>query len=306
MVSSSVPGFESFEGIEPIDVNGVSLACLERGEGDAVVFVHGGISDLRTWEHNVPEVARSHRAITYSRRYARPNEDIDPDAPDPWQVHADDLAALLPKLGAAPAHLVGNSQGAFIALLVAMQHPELVRGLVLEEPPVVPLFVSVPPKASELLRLLLTRPRTAIAMIQSVVQQVVPVTKLFERGEDDAALQRFLLTVLGREAYDALDDEQWGRLRSNVATLRAGMLQETFPPLTDEMVRGLRSPTLLLTGEHSPAFLLRLTDRLEELIPDVERREIPDASHVMHADNPAATNAAILDFLGRTGASPSA
>ena len=297
--------WNSFEGVSTIDVNGTSLAYREEGEGDPVVFVHGGITDLRAWEHNVPEVGRRHRAITYSRRYARPNVDIDRNAPDPWQLHADDLAALLPKLGAAPAHLVANSQGAFISLLVAIQHPDLVRCLVLEEPPVVPLFVSVPPRPTEILKLLVTRPRTAVAMIESVSRQVMPVRRAFESGDDDAGLRRFVITAIGQKAYEALSEESWARFEANVSTLRAGMLHDMFPPLDDAMVRGVRVPTLLLTGQNSPAFLLRLTDRLEELLPNVERAEIPNASHVMHEDNPAATNSAILDFLERRGANAS-
>jgi pimeloyl-ACP methyl ester carboxylesterase len=52
------------------------------------------------------------------------------------------------------------------------------------------------------------------------------------------------------------------------------------------------------TGEHSPAFILRLTDRLEELLSNVERIEIPDASHRMHEENAPAVNDAILEFIG--------
>ncbi len=47
------------------------------------------------------------------------------------------------------------------------------------------------------------------------------------------------------------------------------------------------------------AFLLRLTDRLEELLPIVGRVEIPDASHAMHEENASAVNEAIVGFLGR-------
>jgi hypothetical protein len=44
---------------------------------------------------------------------------------------------------------------------------------------------------------------------------------------------------------------------------------------------------------------LRLTDRLEELLPLTERVAIPDASHVMHEENAAAVNEAIVRFVGR-------
>ena len=58
----------AFEDIKTANVNGTSLAYREEGEGGPVVFVHGALSDLRTWEQQLPVVGRSYRAITYSRR----------------------------------------------------------------------------------------------------------------------------------------------------------------------------------------------------------------------------------------------
>ena len=136
---------------------------LEKGDGEPVVFVHGSLLDIRYWQAEVDALAPHFRAIAYSRRFARPNEDIAPEADDQMLPHVEDLASFLRAIDAAPAHLVGNSWGAFICLLTAVRHPDLVRTLVLEEPPVLSLFVSTPPRPIELLRLLVTRPRTAIA-----------------------------------------------------------------------------------------------------------------------------------------------
>ena len=105
--------------------------------------------------------------------------------------------------------------------------------------------------------------------------------------------------VLGKEAFERFPEASIEMGRDNLSTLRAGLLGSGFPPLGDDEVRGVRAPTLLLTGERSPAFLLRLTDRLEELLPIVERVEIPNASHAMHEENSTAVNAAIIEFLGR-------
>jgi len=279
-------------------VNGTTLAYCEQGEGEPVLFVHGGVSDLRIWANQLPVVGRSYRAISYSRRYSWPNEAIDPDAEDPWLQHVDDLAAFLREIGAAPAHLVGNSQGAFIGLLAAIRYPEIVRSLVLEEPPVLPLFATFPPRAGQLLRLLVTRPRTAIAILQFVLGTVGPTTRAFRRGEDEKALETFLLGVLGRQTFANLPEESLQRSRDNLGTLRASMLHDVgFPSLTDADVRGVRVPVLLVTGDRSPAVLLRLTDRLEELLPVVQRVQIPDASHIMHEENAPAVNAAIGGFL---------
>ncbi len=54
----------AFGATKTAKVNGTTLAYREQGEGEPVLFVHGGISDLRTWEQQLPAVGRSYRAIT--------------------------------------------------------------------------------------------------------------------------------------------------------------------------------------------------------------------------------------------------
>ena len=49
----------TLEQAKTAEVNGVSLAYVEQGEGEAVVFVHGAMSDLRTWQQQLPEIGRS-------------------------------------------------------------------------------------------------------------------------------------------------------------------------------------------------------------------------------------------------------
>ena len=288
-----------FDRCRRVDVEGTTLAYCEEGEGEPVVFVHGTAGDMRTWEPQLPAIGRSHRAIAYSRRYARPNEDIASDVDDPMPRHVEGLAAFLTAIGAPAAHLVGSSWGGFIGLLVAIRYPERVRSLVLEEPPVVPLFAETPPRPIELLRLLATRPGTGMAFLRFAAGALAPAQRAFAKGQDEKAMHHFLDGVLGREAHARLPEDARQRMRENLGAARAQLLGAGFPPLEDEEVRGVRVPTLLVTGEHSPAFLLRLTDRLEELLPLVDRVEIPGASHVMHEDAPAAVNDAILGFVAR-------
>ena len=291
----------SFDGLRAAAVDGAALAYTEQGDGEPVVFVHGSASDLRTWEQQLPAIGASYRAIAYSRRYAPPNEDIEPDADDQMLPHVDDLVALLRVLGAAPAHLVGHSWGAFICLLAAIRHPQLVRSLVLAEPPVLTLFTSVPPRPTQLLRLFVRRPRTALAILSFGARTHWPAQKAFRRGDDEAAMLRMSHGMLGRDAYERLPQERKQQARENVNALRAQVLGAGFPPLSDDDVRRVAAPTLLISGERSPAYPLRLTDRLQQLLPNAERVEIAAASHLMHEESAAAVNRAILDFLSRGG-----
>lgn len=289
----------SFDGVRTAAVDGIALAYREQGEGEPIVFVHGSASDLRTWGQQLPAIGTRYRAIAYSRRYAPPNKDIEPGADDQMLPHVDDLAALLRLIGAAPAHLVGHSWGGFICLLAAIRHPEMVRSLVLQEPPVLSLFVSTPPRLRELCPLLVRRPRTALAILEFGARTIAPAQRAFRRGDDDRALKAFAEGVLGKATYERLPEERKQQARENLGTLRAQLLGAGFPPLDEEDVRDVRVPTLLMAGQRSPAFLLRLTEHLQRLLPNAERVDIAGASHAMQEENPSAVNEAILAFVAR-------
>ena len=284
------------------DIGDTKLAYHEEGRGEPVVFVHGTLGDLRVWQAQIPFFARTHRAIAYSRRYAAPNPDIERDADDPMPVHVEDLGRFLGALDASPAHLVGSSWGAFVCLLLAIRHPEQVRSLVLAEPPVVPLFMSLPPTPGKLLRLLVTRPRAGVALLRFVGGTLLPAQRALERGRDEEAMRRFGDGVVGPGFFDDSPPEVQARTRENFGAFREQILGEGFPPVADDEVRGVDAPTLLVTGERSPAFLRRVSERLGALLPNASSVEIPDASHVMFESHPEAFNAAVAAFLERRGA----
>jgi pimeloyl-ACP methyl ester carboxylesterase len=74
--------------------------------------------DLRTWERQLSPIGASYRAIAYSRRYARPNQDIKPSADDQMLPHVDGLVAFLRLLAAAPcadtSHLMHEENAAAV------------------------------------------------------------------------------------------------------------------------------------------------------------------------------------------------
>jgi pimeloyl-ACP methyl ester carboxylesterase len=272
-----------------------SLAYSEEGSGPPLVLVHGSASDCRTWERQLPVLAGKYRVIVYSRRYHWPNEPIPEDADYSMAEQVHDLEAVLEALGLSNVHLVGHSYGAFLVLLLALRRPDLVRTMVLAEPPVFTLFVSNTPKPAELLKLLATRPRTAIAIVKFGATGIGPATSAAQRGDMQAAMRIFGSAVLGRDAYRRLSEARLEQIRANA--FRAEFLGSGFPRLEPDRLRQVRSPTLLITAGRSPALFHRLNDALADLLPRTRRLEVPDASHMMHEDNPAAFNRAVMSFL---------
>ena len=199
----------SFESAASTTVNQTSLAVHESGEGPALVFVHGGVSDWRAWSNQVGPFAKHYRTIIYSRRYHCPNPPISPDAPDPIQTHIYELAALIKAREVGPAHIVGHSWGALIALLLAVERANLVRSLVLIEPPVVSMHVNIPPKFSQMIGLLFRCPRLSVAIAKLGVGALAPADSAFRVGDDKTAIERFGRGVLGKHRFDSLSTERY-------------------------------------------------------------------------------------------------
>jgi pimeloyl-ACP methyl ester carboxylesterase len=280
-----------------LKIQGTELHYTDRGSGEPVVLVHGSASDRRTWQLQEEAFAENFRVISFSRRYHWPNAPISEAAEYSMAEHVADLQQLLQALDAEPAHLVGHSYGAFLCLLLAVHDPSLVRTLVLAEPPAITLFVSSTPRPPELLKLLVTRPRTAAAVIRFGAKGVGPACEAFRKGDLLEGVRIFGDAVFGPGGYDRLPEARKEQVHENIGNVRAELLGPGFLPLEAESLRRLDLPTLLLTAERSIALFHRLADRVEELLPDVERVQIPGASHMMHEDNPEAYNRAVVQFL---------
>src|SRR5262245_60299590 len=75
-------GVAAADDVKRIAVNGTELAYVELGQGEPVIFVHGGLQDYRMWAEHLPKFAVRYRAIAYSRRNHFPNSASAEGMPD--------------------------------------------------------------------------------------------------------------------------------------------------------------------------------------------------------------------------------
>ncbi|GHE28269.1 alpha/beta fold hydrolase [Streptomyces capitiformicae] len=101
------------------------LAYQDVGTGLPLVLLHGGFTDHRMWGDLVPLLSDGYRVIAPDAR----GHGASANASKPFRF-TDDLAALLRHLDTGPAVLIGLSMGGGIAVDTALEHPELVRALV--------------------------------------------------------------------------------------------------------------------------------------------------------------------------------
>jgi pimeloyl-ACP methyl ester carboxylesterase len=114
------------------DLNGVRLFYTDdEGHAPPILLVHGWLCDSTDWSWQLDAFAGRHRVIAPDLRgHGRSSEGGD----YALETFAHDLALLLDELDARPAVVVGHSLGGAVASILAVEHPEHVRALVLVDP----------------------------------------------------------------------------------------------------------------------------------------------------------------------------
>jgi pimeloyl-ACP methyl ester carboxylesterase len=124
----AAPGAQFAE--SSVEVDGFTIRYLEAGDGDTVVNLHGAGGLNPSFVHDA--LTESYRVILPELPGfgESPLNERTKDAAD----MASTVAAMLRALDVAPTHLWGTSLGAVVATHVAIEHPDVVRSLVLEAP----------------------------------------------------------------------------------------------------------------------------------------------------------------------------
>ena len=261
-------------------VNGTTLAYRLIGDsGTPVVFVHGSLGDFSDWDAQVAAFATTHRVLVYSRRYHPPNPQQNDDQTYSPMLHAEDLAALLLQLDLAPAHIVGSSYGAYTALVLALEHPELVRSVVLGEPPIMPLLNHTP--EDDALR------RAYFANVLD------PARAAFARRDSAGGLRAFL-------RGEGLAAAAGANLLTYAFELRHEMLanrEQYMAPLKCRDLGALHTGVLLVSGDRSAPVFHAINAELARCLQNDSTVTIPNAGHAMQSSNPAYYNQVVLRYL---------
>jgi len=270
-----------------IIVNGVELHYISAGTGEPVILLHGGQGDYRSWEPQMAALSRYYRVISYSRRYNFPNQNPQTATNHSVLVEAADLAALIKALHLKRANLVGTSMGAATALTLAIEHPNMVRSLVLAEPPL----------------LAWAKHFQDGALYEDFMRRIQdPARDAFAAGNDEAAMRFFVDGFAMPGRFDKLAPEARLGVMQNAGFFRMmTRSQDPYPDLPRAQLRGLRLPVLVITGEKTVEIHRRIDEELSKAIPRARSATIPNAGHGSPRENPGAFTEVVENFLETSG-----
>lgn len=263
---------------------GGELHYLEQGQGQPVLLLHGGMGDCFSWAPQIRALAADFRMISYSRYCSYPNRNPARQAQHPIIADVADLADFVNGLQLAPAHLVGTSYGAMLALLYARQCPERVLTLVLAEPPLHHWASRTPHGA---------------ALYKKFVASVWnPAARAFLQGEDSQAVQLLTDGIWESPRFDS-----WSVQRRNCALRNAGSMKmhtqakAPFQVISRADAARINIPTLLVSGRNTSALHLCVIEELASVMPRACRVEIENAGHGAPSENPVSFNQSVREFI---------
>ena len=252
-----------------------------RGAGPAVLLIHGFTGRATSWGGHAAAFARELRVVA-------------PDLPghgasyvpaDPRcasvERSADDLATILERLDAAPAHVVGYSLGARIALRLAVTHPGSVRRLVLESP-----SAGLATERQRDARRAADEARATLLEREGIGAFV----DAWEREPVFASQASLPPAVAARLRAERLRN----RVDGLAASLR-GAGQGSMEPLHDR-IASVTSRTLVIAGGLDPAGLER-AEAVAAGIPDARLEVVAGSGHAPHLETPDAFRSLVLAFL---------
>src|SRR5258706_9451013 len=110
-------------------VNGLKLYYEIHGTGEPLILLHGGVGATDMFAEALPALSKARKVIAGDLQAHGRTADI--DRPLSLEAMADDIAALIKHLEMRRADVMGYSMGGGVALRTAIQHPDVVRKLVL-------------------------------------------------------------------------------------------------------------------------------------------------------------------------------
>jgi pimeloyl-ACP methyl ester carboxylesterase len=260
-------------------VLGFKLHYLEAGRGAPVVLLHGLGGDGSRWTPNIEPLARDFHVFALDQIGFGQSDK--PLANYHTGMLADFLVGFLKSVGVAKASLVGNSMGAGVALYTAARFPDVVDRIVLADGGGYRTAGGDAPPAP-----------TPDAIRRRQLQNSVT-------REETREFFRILFHDKSLVTDKMVDDQLAMRLRSAFTITKMQEAGERGS-LTEQDVRSVKAPALILWGKYDELANPAGADRLERVLPGSRKVIIDNCGHMPQLERADEFNRLVREFLGGT------
>ncbi len=254
---------------QTIEIGPVSLNVQVRGEGPSIVFIHGFTTTSGFWRNQVDLLAKHYQVVSFDLRGH--GDSSKPEGVSyTIETFSDDLVKLLGKLGIEEAVLVGLSMGGSIVMRTALDHPDVVRALVLVD--------------------------TSANGVGEAIEASRVLNQIDAVGAEAAAAE-----VIEHSFAATADREVVEWAKNEVRKAPVHVAKEAIVSLgkfnAREDLGKIDCPTLIIVGEEDEITPVELSERLNKGIAGSRLVIISGSNHFPMLEQPAAFDEALSEFL---------
>jgi pimeloyl-ACP methyl ester carboxylesterase len=254
-------------------INGLSLGFIQKGKGEALILLHGGVSDSRYWRTQVDSFSRGFNVIAWDA----PGCGISDDPPKNFSLadYADSLAGLIDYLEIKHPHILGLSFGGGLAISFYERYPEIPQTLIL-----VSAYAG-----------------WAGSLPKDEVRRRVQHARAQAKMDRDSVSEAWLPSLFSPSATQEMKHS----VKSIIKDFHPEGMLVMLDAFADADLRGvlpnITVPTLLLYGEEDARSPIHVAKNLHDLIPTSELIIIPGIGHLVNVEAPIRFESYVTDFI---------
>jgi pimeloyl-ACP methyl ester carboxylesterase len=262
------------------DVNGAKIYYETDGTGFPLVLVHAGIANNEMWDDQFREFAKGYQVIRYDMRGYGKTEPVDGE-----YSRYEDLYGILKFLGVEKAILIGCSMGGEASMNVTLEHPEMVKALIMvcSGPDGYELDEEPPPQWDEMVKAWKAGDLDQTAELEAQIW----MDGIGQPRDRVPAAVRNKMMAMNRIA---LEHEKKG----------LGKEKPPLDPPAAQRLSEIHVPTLIIVGDYDTPFSQAAGDYMVEHITGAQKVTMPTA-HLPSMERPDELNQHVQKFLSGIG-----
>ena len=257
-----------------LTANGIDIHYALEGDGPVVTLSHSLGCNLSMWDDQARALKGRYRVLRFDTR-GHGQTGAPPGAYTLDQM-ADDLCGLLTGLGITETHFVGLSMGGMIGQVFALEHPEMVRSLVLCD------TTSRYPKEA--------RPLWEERIRTVEAKGMEPLV--------EPTLQRWFTAPFRQRRRDVMERVA-AMLRSTPPQGYVGCCHAIPKIDVTDRLREVRCPALVIVGEDDPGTPVEMARAIHAALPMAELAILRSASHLSNMEQSEEFNRVLRGFLDK-------
>ena len=261
--------------MKQVDINGLSVGFVQKGEGQALILLHGGVSDSRYWEKEINSLSKRFRVISWDAPGCG-KSDVPPKKFS-LTDYADTLDGLIDHLNIEHLHILGISFGGGLALAYYERYPEKPQSLIL-----VSAYAG-----------------WAGSLPDDEVARRISHGRAQVKMDRESVAETWLTSLFSSMATEEMKEKVKTVIKDFNPDGMLVMLEAFAKADLRSVLPNISIPTLLLYGEEDVRSPIHVATEINELIPGSELIVIPGIGHLVNLEAPSRFETLVTDFIAK-------